>query len=541
MSRRRPDWVLLLAVLTVGIGTRLSALYRSPLPFNTDGFVFVSSAERMLAADAVAFGGPGSPAPDEYLFASLIAVVSEIVGVQPLYVAQVVIACLAAVPSLVVVEYVRSLTSELPRTHSRAAAAFAGIGLAVQGPYLFRTMSVNAEVFGLAVLACFVLALHRTLQTGDGRWLAATVGLAILVPVVHNLSALVLGVVGTTLVALEVARSPTLRRVVGGAVGVVSFWIVTAGYYDVTGLAKTGAVSTALGLFVAWTVLVVACGRWLDTATPTVQRGVPIVAFGVCTVVMLLNAAVAVFPGTSTTPTLLLFLTLPLAVPLLVAIYGLPRLASSRGRAMFAAIFGPLALVGFALSAGRTPAYHDLFLRSTTFLHPGLLVAAGVGLAWLVRHRPAIGRGVAVLAVIAILVSAPLPFAGLQAFPFEPVTEEDEFDAATFATERVERGWATDEHLALVANNYQRSNATSLPTTAWLRGDAPPPDCPTLARSSWSTTGVPTTAEPLTISRTEYERWIVTGDVVYASGADSSIVLLWAPGTCSGSNVEGSP
>lgn len=540
MTRRRPDWSLLLAVVAVGIGTRLSALYWSPLPFNTDGFVFASGAERILAADAVAFAGSGAPAPDAYLFTTLIAVVSEVVGVQPLYVAQAVIAVLAVVPSLVVVEYVRSLTAELPRSHSRAAAAFAGIGLAVQGPYLFRTMSVNAEVFGLAVLACLLCTLHRTLQTGDRRWLALTVVLALLVPVVHNLSALMVGVVGTTLLALGVARSPSLQRIAGGTTSVLAFWLLTAGYYETTGLAKTGAVSAALGLFVGWIVLVVAGARWLDTASPRVQRGVPIAAFGVCAAVLLGNAVVAIFPGTATTPTLLLLLTLPLAVPLLLAIDGLPRLASTRGLAIFAAILGPLALIGFALTAGRTPVHQDLFLRSTTFLHPGLLVAAGVGLAWLVRRRPAVGRGVAALAVVAILVSAPLPFVGLQAFPFEPVTENDEFDAATFATERVEGGWATDEHLALVANNYRRSDATALPTTAWLRSGAPPPECPTLARESWTTVGAPTAAEPHSVSPAEYERWIVTGDVVYASGADSSIVLRWAPGECQGAAVEGS-
>lgn len=541
MSRRRPDWLLLCAVVAVGIGSRLSVLYVSPLPFNTDGFVFASAAERILEADGVAFGGSAAPAADEYFFSTLIAVVSEVVGVEPLYVSQVVVACLAVAPSLVVVEYVRSLTETMPRAQSRATAAFAGIGLAVQGPFLFRTMSVNAEVFGIAVLAVLVLALHRTLQTGDRRWVGTTIALGAVIPFVHSLTALVAGVVATTLVMLGIARAPTRQRIALGTIGILGFWALTAGYYGTVELAKTDGVSTALGLFVAWIVLILVVARWLDTATPTVQRGVPLAAFGICTAVLVGNAIVPIFPGTSTTPTLLLVLTVPLAVPLLVAIGGFPRLASDRGLAMFAAVLGPLALVGFALTAGRTPAYQDLFLRSTTFLHPGLLVAAAVGLAWLHRERPAVGRAVAVLAVVAILVSAPLPFAGLHAFPFEPVTEEDEFEATIHANDRIDGSWSTDRHLALVADNYQRSNATSLPTTAWLRGDAPPPDCPTLARESWTSTGAPTAAEPRSISPAAYEGWIVTGDVVYASGADSAIALRWGSGECRGAPVEGSP
>lgn len=546
VSRRRYDWPLALAVLAVGIATRLAARYRSPLPYNTDGFVYVSSAERILADDAVTLSGSAAPAPDEYLFSTLLATVSEFVGVEPLYLAQVVVAVLAAVPSLIVANYVRSLTAELPRHYSRAAAAFAGIGLAVQGPYLFRTMSVHAEVFGLAILACLVLGVHRALRTGECRWIGLSVALGVPLPFVHNLSAVIAGLVVTTLVALDVARRPGLRRLAAGTLGVLGFWLLTVGYYEAVDLPKAGAVTASLGLFLAWVVLLVGIARWLDTASSTVQQAVPLAVFGCCTLVFVANATTSLFPGTATSSTLLLALSLPLAAPLVLAIHGLPRLASERGLGMFAFALGPLAAIGFALTAGRTPAHHDLLLRSSTFLHPGLLVAAAVGLAWLAHRRPAIGRAAAAIAVVALLVTAPLPFAGLQAFPFEPVTEPDEFDAATFATERVEAGWATDDHLALVSDNYRQSEATDVPTIAWLRGDAPPPGCPTLARRSWTTVGAPAMQEPLKISHAAYERWVVTGDVVYAGGSDGAgsvddeIVLRWEPESCRGAAVAGS-
>ncbi|WP_436929292.1 hypothetical protein [Halosimplex halobium] len=532
MSARRPDVVLVAAVLAVVVAARLSSLHLSPLPYNTDAFVFVSDAERVLATDGVALSGPGAPAPDSYLFVTLVATAGAVVGLDAMTVAQPLVACLGVVPALVAMAYARSLTADLPRPYRRGAAAVAGLVLAVNGPYLFRSMSVNAEVYGLALLACFLLALDRALATGRRRWLGAAVALGLLLPFGHNLSTVVAGLAGTTLVALAVARRFTLRRAVGGTAGVAGFWLFAFGYYELADLARTEAVSGSLGLFLAWVILAVALARWLDVAPRRVQRGFPLAICGVGVAVLAANAVVSIFPGEATTSPLLVVLTLPLVLVVLVAAGGLPRLASERGRAMFAAVVGPLAAMGFALTGGRTPAYLDLFVRSTTHLHLGLAVATAVALAWYGARRPARGRVAVVVVAAAVLVSAPYPFAGLAAFPFEPVTEPDEFDAATFATERVDGGWATDDHLTYVAYNYRGAAVTDAPTTAWLRGAAPPPDCPTLVRESWTTVGAPTGTGPVQLSARRYEEWTVTGDIVYDGGAGSSIALRWHPGEC---------
>jgi hypothetical protein len=125
--------------------------------------------------------------------------------------------------------------------------------------------------------------------------------------------------------------------------------------------------------------------------------------------------------------------------------------------------------------------------------------------------------------------------------PFEPVTESDEFAAATFASDRVSNGWTTDEHLALVATNYREGGATSAPTTAWVRGDTGPPDCPTLARESWTTVGAPTGTGPRQLSPRTYDAWVMSGDVVYAGGGDERIVLRWGEGECRGPETEVRP
>ncbi|GGM60422.1 hypothetical protein J2752_001281 [Halarchaeum rubridurum] len=529
----RPDVPLLAAVVAVGLAARLSSLHVSALPYNTDAFVFASSAERLLAAGGVPLdpAAAAAPAADQYLFVTLLAAASELTGVDPLFVAQAVVACLAVVPSFVAVVFVRDLTADLPDAHGRAAAAFAGLGLAVEGPSLFRTMSVSGEVYGLALLAVLVLALGRAHVTGRRRWVALAVAAGAAMPVAHNLSALVAGLVLTTVAALALARRPTRRRFAAGALGVVAFWALTLGYYEAVDLPKADTAVASLGLFAAWLVFVVALARWLDASGPRVQRAVPLAAFAGGLALLAANALVALYPARATTSTLLLCLTLPLLAVLAAAALGVPRLATDRGIAVLAVVLGPLAALGFGLTAGSTPRYLDLVVRATGFFHLGVLVAAAAGLAALVHRRPRLGRVAACGVVLALLVSAPLPFLGLQAFPFEPITEPGTFDAATFATTHLDGTWAADDHVALVADNYRAANVTRAPVTAWLRGDAPPPDCPTVARDAWTTVGAPTATGPVRLNRSAYEAWLMNGSVVYDGGTDRAVVR-WAPGTC---------
>jgi hypothetical protein len=263
--------------------------------------------------------------------------------------------------------------------------------------------------------------------------------------------------------------------------------------------------------------------------------------FGLGISVFVANAFVTVFPGLYSTSTLLLATTLPLVALLVVAAVGLPQLTGERGLGMLAVTLGPLAAMGFALTGGRTQDYQALLTRSSTFMHLGIVVAAAVALALLVQRRPTVGRIVTGVVVVAILMSALFPFVGFEAIGYEFVSQEDEFEAAMFATEYVGSGWAADDHIANIAAKYRSANATAVPTTAWLRGTDPPPTCPTVARETWTTVGAPDLPEPVSISKMPYERWVMTGDVVYAGGVDTRTIVRWGPSRCEGPPPHGAP
>ncbi|MFC5973387.1 hypothetical protein ACFPYI_18815 [Halomarina salina] len=532
--RRRLDLVLVLAVIAVGVATRLLPLHFSPLPFNTDAFVFVRYSELILQNNHLAFSGPAAPYPDEYLFDMLLAMVSEVVGMSPLYLVQILIACLAIVPSLVAVAYARSLTADLPRAHRRGAMALAGIGLSVEGLYLWRTATISSEVYGLSFIACIVLSLHRGLQTGSRRWLALTAILSALMPIVHNGSTFVVGLIGTVLTALAVGRQFTIRRALGGTIGVVGFWALAFGYYEVVELPNAATISAAPGLFIAWTILIVGVARWLDRTSPRVQRGVPVTVFSLGVLVFTFNAFVPVFPGMPTTSIWLLIYTVPLVTLLVVAAVGIPWVTTkqSQGIAMVAVVIAPLAAIGFALTGGRTPEYQALLTRSTTFMHLGVVVIAAVALAILAHRRPTLGRMATVIVVIAILISAPFPFAGLGTIPFEAVTEPTEFETVMFATEHMNGTWASDDHFTHIGTKYRGANVVDTPTSAWLRGDASQPACPTIGREIWTTRGAPAVPKPLSLSTAAYEQWVMTGDIIYNGGGSESTVVRWVNGQC---------
>ncbi|MFC7156845.1 hypothetical protein ACFQPA_15515 [Halomarina halobia] len=130
----------------------------------------------------------------------------------PRYVVQVQVAVLGAVPPLVAAALARDLARSVgvPRPHRRVAAAAAGCGLAVEGLYLWRTTTVNAEVQGLAFVALLALALARALSTGRRAWWGVALALAALLPFTHNLSAVIGGLVLATFLALAVLRTPRL-------------------------------------------------------------------------------------------------------------------------------------------------------------------------------------------------------------------------------------------------------------------------------------------------------------------------------------------
>ena len=234
--------------------------------------------------------------------------------------------------------------------------------------------------------------------------------------------------------------------------------------------------------------------------------------------------------------------TAPLAVLVVFAGWGIPiaigRITS--GPVVLALLLAPIVCSGFALTAGLSPEYWVLTIRSQTFVHLSVITMAAIGAIGLGRQLgpralPLIKPALPMVLIICALVSAPLAFAGLPVFPYESTTTTGQFQAVTFATEQFNGNWTSDDHLTRVGSNYYDIGASPGPTYEWME-DGTVPSCPVIVQESWSKTGVqafPT--EPIATDSDQLLQFQVQNHVVYHGGSSTQqriIIPSGGSGSC---------
>lgn len=535
MGERRPSWWWgVAAVVLLAFALRLGPLYWSPLPFNPDGVGYAARARATVQSGQLPMA---EMATDSIGFTGLLSLVSALAGQSPLLVAQPTSAAIGALSVVVGIAIARRLGASIgwPAGRQRQAALVAGLLLAIEGLYLYRSMPTDEQTAGLLLVPAVVLAADRWLRTRRPAWAGLAVVLGVPLAPLHNLSGLV-GALGVTCVlGVHLVRTPT-RGMAGRTLVVgVLVWVYTLGYH-VAVAAWTPAVIVQAdrlvrvpGLFVAWVVASVLGGAWYVTTTDRRQRGavvsVVVVGFGL----LAANAAVAVYPGTTTTSTGLLVALLPLAVPALLAGLVAPRAAADEvvGATLVGLVAGALALVGVAFTATLSFPYLAMAYRAQLFVHVPFLALAGLAVVGVAAKadRGVVRSTTLVVVVVSAGASAPVAYSGLEHLTYKGVTTEAEFAATEYAATHF-AGWATDDHLARVAG-YHGGGGSRGPTYRWLRLGAPPPSCPVLAQLSWTTTGAQFhPQQPAALSERRYRNWKDRNDAVYVVVADDPLVVV---------------
>jgi len=545
MSDRRLLWGVS-CVVAFALALRLEPLLWSPLPFNPDGIKYAG-----LVRDTLGSGGfpVDRLATDEFGYTAFLAVASALAGVSPLQVAQPVSAAVGAATVLVAgvlaARLARRVDLSTPRV--RAAAVLAGLLAAIEGIYLFRSMAVDEQTAGFLLAPAAVAAVDRWLTTGRRDWALAGLFVGVVVPPLHNLTGLVLALGVVVLATLAVRRDPT-RTTAGRALAAA---LVACAYvlgFHVTLEAISGAqvvqadrLVRVADLFLAWVVLGLAGVAWYVTTGARARRGVvvtlSVAGFGL----VALNAVRPVFPGTTATPMSLLIRLLPLVVPAVLAGLAADTLTdeSPVGGATLSLLAVPVIVVATGLTARLTFDYLAVVFRVQLFLHLPALALAAVGAVAVGRRfdrdRRRWLRALAVSAVlVCVAVSTPVAYAGLGTLNYDPLTTEPTFAATGYAAEEFGT-WATDDH-GVRLTLYHGGNATEGPVYRWVRG-GPPPDCPTLAKRSWTTVGAQFYPRPPTaVSPDRYAVWRASNDVVYATTGPTRVAVAVPPtdatGTC---------
>ncbi|WP_458208914.1 sodium/phosphate symporter [Haladaptatus sp. NG-SE-30] len=542
MSNRRPYLLVGVAVFMVAVAMRTIPLYWSYLPFNLDGFQFAAPARYALQHGHLPSAEPYFQ-PDKYSFSALLTIVSQVTGVSPLRIAQPLIAVIGAVPCLVAVILVRRIGMQRrwQVSQTRLTAAVAGLVLAVEGIYLGRSAAVTSEGAGIVFVAVLAVVFYRALRTGRFSWMLLSFVFVFLLPLTHVLATIEGALVVTALLSLSVRRFQVRDLRFGGLL-VGMFWLYLVGYYSILGMGEMGRLTAAPGLFVAWLVVLVVLSMWVPTTRTRLQRGLPLGLLIVGCAVFVANFFVPVFPGTAATPSLVLLLTAPVALSSIIASWGLPYVTTidTDGEVVVALLFGPLALIGFALTGGLTVAYQDIVARGQIFLHLAAVVLAALAVVAVGNRSVTGSRFIGGLRatlipflVLSAVVSTPLAFLGLHATPAQPVTTPDEFEATTFATTHVPEAWSSDGHISRIASYYYptRTNASYRPVYQWLYGNEQPPRCLVVSQSSWTTVGAQLfPAAPTQLKDERYTMWLLSRQVVYTTSSSDSIVFSRSQG-----------
>jgi len=563
-DRRRGVAAVALATLAVGIATRAWPLYWSPYPATLDGFRYARLAGATLEGSLpiVALDA------DELVFTVVHAVLAAVTGVSPVRIAQPMVAVTGGASCLTAVALVARIGRERGWTgrRIRIAATVAGLGIAVEGLYLRRSGVPDEEAFGLLVVPLLALVTWRALRTRRAAWWVPTVVLALTMPPLHNMSGLVAGMTLTGIATAALVRAESGRDVAAAIAVGVGYWTVYFGYAlaaPAVGLSLTysGLLSGTLGLFVAWVVGVAVIAAWARSTSSTALRLAWLFPVGGWFLLVGVNTVVPIYPGTVPSPSLVALLIGAYAVPVVLVGIGIPDGRQGTGVLVLATLVAPVALTYYALTATLTPQFFDLVLRVQSFAHLPAFVFGGLGLSSLLMGRfggiglreqsGAIADGgvtddyrssrsatglatagrVALVFIVGVALAATVPigYVDLDTGSVPSTTTPGEFQAVTFAEDRVNGSYATDHALSRVGIHYYPGTSATVeltPVRNWLRG-GPPPGCPILTAGEWSTTGAhlyPTAPE--TLPPDQADRFHETRHVVYRSGGRDPHALV---------------
>ena len=549
---RKGRLLLIAAVLAVAVAARLTTLHWTPLPSTLDGFGYVALARDTLETGTFPLTRFRA---DNIVFTAVLTVVGALTGERPLYIAQPVVAVTGAASCLTAMALVKRLAQVSRWRYSRTTLAMGvvGMGLAVEGIYLRRTGQTDEEALAFLLLPLFAIAVHRLLTTERyrRRWGAVVVVLFAAFPLLHTFSSLIVALVLTAVLAAHLARIPSRRDAVTALAVVTGFWVYMWGYYRFAEQSRlvvpyVDRVSAYPGLFLAWLVVLVATLVWFQRASARLQRVTIGGAVGLWFLTLGANALQTVFPGTQTTPAGLLVLVAAFAVPVVFAVVGLPLASRDRcliGPVVLALLLAPIVIVYFSLTAALTPEYYGTALRGQTFVHLPVFVLASIGIASVAYRRspsPDGGLGtlrtrshrlatvLTVVILIAAVATMPIAFVNLDTLAFPTGATESQFAAATFTADHVDEQWASDHPFSRIVDLYYpgASKGTYQPVARWLGGGTEP-NCPTLSRASWATTGAhlfPASSE--TTTPAALDEWRYENDVVYDTRGLDSVYLV---------------
>ncbi|MFB6186065.1 MAG: hypothetical protein ABEI86_04255, partial [Halobacteriaceae archaeon] len=278
-----------IGVFSIAVALRLGPLYWSPLPFNPDGIGYASRALTAISTDTILLDGI---ATDAIGFTALLALVSTLAGSPPLYIAQPVSAVIGAATILLGIAFARRFGTgiDINQNHIQHAALFAGLLLAVEGLYLYRSMPTDEQTAGLLLVPVLGFCVDRWLRTAHLEWAGLSFVIGGVLPLLHNLSGIIGALTVTAILTIYAIKSPWPKPLLRNGLVAGIVWMWTIGYHllianiTTAEIVQSERLITVPGLFIAWVVIAILGTGWFLTTSKRYQRslviGIIIISFG---------------------------------------------------------------------------------------------------------------------------------------------------------------------------------------------------------------------------------------------------------------------
>ncbi len=443
----RRSHILVAIVCFAAITVRLIPLAYSSLPYNIDGFSIVNITERTQVSGFL------NPLPDDPnlpnykvpFFPVLLTILSDVLGVEPLLLAQVVIPVLILPAILGMFALMRRLTK------NDAASMFAALFMALEGMYVFFTATV-IKVSIAFVLMPIIFSLYWNREDRRKRALAAF--LLIMLPWVHHLSALLTYVAISFILindllglwrignltwrrfAMEMALGPALF-----IPGLLHYNSVNLMYLREVDDARQIVLFFSVFLIFAFVHRTLSLPRRPKNRNRAARRSIWRAIFDNkliypvgAVVLLIVNYQSNIFAGTIQTKPALFVALVPYVLLIMICLIGfnLIRHFDNRFRSLAMALFvAPFSIMVFAFLRGLDPLSFMILFRSYVYLDFGLAICAGIGIAFLLtlRRSRALKSVLVVGFIVLLLMSLPLGLRSEEMYDVENATAQYEFRA----------------------------------------------------------------------------------------------------------------
>ena len=539
--------LFMLVMAAAAFSTRLLPLSISQYPFNNDSLMECEMASEIVKTGHLSFSHESLLSQTHTaampIHNVVLAFIAQSLGVAPWQCAQFYGAVLAITTVCGLFLLGRLFSGSL------AGGVAAGLSGAIMGTFVFTTGSLWKETLGISLL---VLAIFSYVRRSGIEFRILTFLLLTVMPFVHHLVAAVAFLLFSYLLAwswfFAISTHAPKKRYISDTVMIAVPIAVGGAYYLNVGLDNATSVISGIGILLiisGFCLLSLIASVVLSMRSHSKWTYAPAVGAVLLTVIIM-DFFGLVFPYSPSASNYYLLLAIAFAFLVSLCWYGTELVLETRPlhRAVQLALFlSPVTIIGYGMIHGHSFEFQKIVYRSFDFFDFFIFLGIAVGVTELAARRRRFGPIVALLMVIALLISFPFGYYSAQLLGVRHDTQGYELDSIEWLANHAESPIvvATDERMAYITQATIDAHADpGLPQYLIDPQLFPNFLYYYVLEDSWTTLGVNNFPHgKLVLSQATYEQRLKASDVFYVGGPSNDRVVVFLASEMGSRSVYG--